>query len=209
RNRITVGFISPSLPFRTERALVQPDRGLRSRLRLNRENIEPARCFIHAPRAKELPRHAREIAALLPIYGFLSSRLIRIGCRSCFYFHQSEDRAVVTDHIDFALNPRRRVVSRNQNVAVAAQIPVSVRLASNSGSARLRFSGVLRRHLRQALASGEIHGGEHQTREHSNLLNHLEFPLHRLSANHERQIILPESSDPASAIDQKLKTECA
>lgn len=106
--------------------------------RLDGQNVETARGRLEPPGANELPRHARQVAALLPIHGLLWRRavralLARLGSRARLNLDEFKNRPVVADHVDFAFDVLRHVVARDHRVTVTAKIPVSVRLASDAG----------------------------------------------------------------------------
>lgn len=137
-----------------------------TRLSLNGENVRTARRFVDSPGAQELTGHARKVTAFLPIHRIFGLWLVWIGRRSCLHLDEREHRSVVADHINFALEARRRVVTRDENVSVAAEILVSVGLAANSGAARSVFRRVLTGCVRETLAGCKVHRREHETREH-------------------------------------------
>ena len=62
--------------------------------------------------------------------------------RARFYFDEGERLAVVADHINFAFDSWRREIARNENVAVAAQVPVGVSFTADARLARAMFGGI-------------------------------------------------------------------
>jgi hypothetical protein len=110
-------------------------------VRLNRKNVKAAAGGIDAARAKELARHAGEVAALVGVDGVFGSGL-RLCCRrTSFHFDEGEGAAVVADQIDFTFNAWNGVVARYQRVAVAAEVPVSEGFAADACLAGFGFCG--------------------------------------------------------------------
>ena len=50
-------------------------------------------------------------------------------------FYEGQDFTVVADEIEFAFDAARRVIARDEDVAVAAEIPVGVGFAADAGTA--------------------------------------------------------------------------
>src|SRR5580658_4309543 len=116
------------------------------------EDVEAAGSGFDVSRAEKLAGHAREVATLFPVHGFFGSegrrpsRRLRgyrgVGDSARFYFHEGERLAVVTDPINFTFDAWRREIAGDENVAVAAGVPVGVSLAANAGLARAMFGGI-------------------------------------------------------------------
>jgi len=109
--------------------------------RLNSQYVEPMGRRIDSAHAKELLRHAGEIAAFLPINRILGQWRggTHLGRGTRLHLDKCQNGTVVADNIDFALKTRKRVISRYQDVTLAAKIPIGIRLASNAGAAGLLF----------------------------------------------------------------------
>src|SRR5271156_3975413 len=169
-----------------ECAFVQADYGPLAGARFDGEDVEAARGGFDVAGAQKLAGHAREVAALFPVHCFFGGErrgprgLRRLGrsrwLDNCarLYFDEGERLAVVADHINFAFDSWRREITGDKDVAVAAQIPVSVGFAADAGLARAMFGGITSgavcagRRLRrwrcaEALAGGEVNNCEHET----------------------------------------------
>ena len=62
-----------------------------------------------------------------------------------FHFDKGEDSAVVTHEIDFAFVVRDAVIAGDENVSMAAQVPIRKRFSANAGASRIflrRFTGL-------------------------------------------------------------------
>lgn len=146
---------------------MEANHGPGTRARFDRENVETARPWIDAARAEKLAGHAHQIAALLLVHGLFGARLARFLGRTRLDLDEGKRRAVVTHHVNFTFDARRSVIARDERVTMAAEIPVSVGLATDSGAT----GAIFRRRIgsgsfRKALASGEIDVSEHEAREH-------------------------------------------
>lgn len=114
---------------------MQPDRGRGSLEGFNRKHVKPIYGGVHAMVAQKSARHTQEDTLLLEINRGFRRRKERAGRqvanRSGFYLDKGQYRPVKCHDIDFPLEPRMRVIPRNAVVALSAQIPVSVGLATN------------------------------------------------------------------------------
>src|SRR3984957_511198 len=119
---------------------MQTNQWLLPGLSFDGQHIETALGGFDVAGTQKLLGHAGNIMALLEVHGGfgrgLGSRELfgRLDSGSRFYFHKRQNRAVVSDHINFALQTRRGELSRNQHVAVTAEILVGVGFAANAGT---------------------------------------------------------------------------
>ncbi len=166
---------------RVERAFVQADYGLLAGARFDRQDVEAAGGGFDVTRAQKLASHARKVSAFFPVHGFFGRerggpgrRLRRsggVGDSARLYFDEGERLAVVADHINFAFDSWGREIAGNEDVTVAAQVPVGVSFTADARLARAMFGGiasgiggrVCRWSCAQALAGGEVNYRENKT----------------------------------------------
>lgn len=138
-----------------------------SRSVVNGEDVESERTLGNVALSKEVLRGANEDVLLSfrdAQFRKRGERIVADGTRADF--DKRERRAVVTDEVEFTFRSARHKVSRDEDVALAAKIPVRVCLAANAGSA----SNLLRACSRwivgvvaKAMASGPADGEEKQS----------------------------------------------
>ena len=121
------------------------------------EDVEAALGGIDAAGAEELAGHAGEVAALVGVDGIFGSGLRGGGGGAGFHFYEGEGAAVVADEIDFTFDSRDGVISRDEGITVAAEVPVGEGFAADAGGAGLRFGGG--GGIGEAVAGGEVEGG--------------------------------------------------
>src|ERR1700722_7496509 len=120
---------------------MEPDRWFLSGGCFDGEDVESPWSIFQAARANKLASHAGEVAAFFEIDGVFRSRLAWFSFGSCFDFHECEDRAVVSDDVEFTFNARHSEISRNHDVTFAAQIPVGVGFSTYASLSRELFCG--------------------------------------------------------------------
>src|ERR1700735_168134 len=129
------------------------------------EHVESPPRIFQVASAKKLPRHAREVAPLLVIYGVFRPRLAQLGGNARFYFDKCEHRAVVCDHIEFTFHTRHSEIARDHYVTMATEIPIGISFAANSRVACTLLCGSFHARFRQTLTGGKIQNGIHELRK--------------------------------------------
>src|SRR5580704_2420496 len=174
----SAGFFCGILHFGAESILMQADdRRLAGRI-IDGHDVEPAWAFANTAFRKKVLRGAGQEMLLTRCYAQLrqGGHFFAHGARADF--NEGERFAIVADHIDFALCDAGSEVARDENVAVAAEIPIGVSFAANASLAGFVFSCIGRRDfaLAQAFSRSPMDGLENQSRNNR----------HRLSAERSR-----------------------
>src|SRR6266852_3376650 len=147
---------------------VQAHHGMLPGRRLNRQDIESERRASGAVFAEELPCDSRKMPLLLEGDRFFGGAELASHRGSRLHLDKRDRLAVVSHQVDFALHPAISKVSRDHHVSLAPQIPIRVRLATNSGSTRpllRRFPRRRRGRIRQPLTCGPVHQPKHCARK--------------------------------------------
>src|ERR1700733_8435096 len=121
-----------------KRALVKTNGGTAAGRGFNRQDIESERSLPGAIFADKVAGHARKFSLLLDGHGILRGTEFVLRGRARFHFDEGERLAVVSHEVDLTLQATMLEISRDHNVAVAAQIPVRVRLAAHAGAPRFQ-----------------------------------------------------------------------
>lgn len=133
---------------------------------VNSEDIESERTLGNVALSEEVLSGANE-DVLLPLgdaqFRKGGERVFADGTRADF--DERERRAVVSYEIEFAFRSARHKISRDEDVAMAAKVPVSVSFATNARSAG-NLPGICRRRIdvfAKTIARGPVDGEENQS----------------------------------------------
>lgn len=106
--------------------------------------------------------HALEMLPLLRSHGFFRLARTLLGSTARFHFNKSKHRTIVTHQIDFALIFGNFVIPCDEDVAVAPQIPVSIRLAANSRAPRSFLRGFIGTRFGKPTPRGQMQYAEYR-----------------------------------------------
>lgn len=133
---------------------------------IDSEDVESERTLGNVALSEEVLSGANEDVLLSFADAQLRKRGERIVADSARTdFDERERRAVVSYEIEFAFRSARHKISRDEDVAMAAKVPVSVRFATNARSAG-NLPGICRRRIdvfAKAIARGPVDGEENQS----------------------------------------------
>jgi hypothetical protein len=148
------------------------DRRLAGRI-IDGYDAEPAWSFANAAFRKKVLRSAGQEMLLPRCYAQLrqGGHFFAHGARADF--NKIERFAIVANHIDFAFCGTGSEVARDENVAVAAEMPTGVSFAANASLAGFVFSCFGRRSfaLAQAFSCSPMDGLENQSRNNRHRLS--------------------------------------
>jgi hypothetical protein len=154
------------LHLRAESVFVKADNGRLSGLVINGEDIEAAGAFGNMPFGEEVGGGSREelLFAGRDAQLWEGGKIIADGASA--NFNEGERFAIVADHVEFAFGRARSEVARDEDVAVAAEIPVGVSFAANASPTSGEFFGFERGSIivAEALAGSPVDGLEDQSR---------------------------------------------
>lgn len=160
------GFFCRFLDLGAEGVFVEPNYWRPARLVINGEDVKAERTFGYVSLRKKMDCGASEEMLFSCSNAELRQSRKIVAERASADLNEGERLAVIADHVELAFGGTRREIARDENVAVAAEVPVSVSFAANASSTSSRLSSFRRRRVfvAETLAGGPVDNLEDQAR---------------------------------------------